>query len=96
MVMTSNAHASGLSCSVMLHRRPAAVWVGGPCNPAGEAEVIATLKAAGIPPASGVLRVGGTRPGICFCLPFCSENVPVAAGGGLPAADANVSARRRC
>lgn len=44
-------------------RRPVAIWVGGPCNQAGEAKVIATLKAANIPPAAGVLRVGGARPG---------------------------------
>ena len=56
-----------LTRSAMVCRRPVAVWVGGPCNPAGEAEVVATLKAAGVPPASGVLRVGGARPGVRLC-----------------------------
>ncbi len=44
--------------------QPAHVWVGGVCNPAGEADVMATLNAAHLPKVSGVLRVGGARPGV--------------------------------
>ncbi len=39
------------------------VWVAGISNAAAEAEVMATLAAANVPPASGVLRVAGARPG---------------------------------
>ncbi len=52
-------------------RQPAHLWVAGVRDQSGEARVLATLRAADVPPHLAVMRVGGPRPGlILFLAPY--------------------------
>lgn len=53
--------------------RSAHIWVRGIANKAGEADLLAAVKSAGVAAPSGVLRIGGRHPGLMLLFAKSAE-----------------------